>query len=238
MTQRCIFKSKLLSTFSGLCSMFSVLKLVLKCNLKAGCCFCFASLWEPLMQTAPRRHKERRLRALGRDVCGSICSSHTLRDAEIESSYWTNKEGGTEEHTRTRTHTYREKPKKQCGSRSVFVNTFHHRETLNQQRIPWVCLSKDLTKMERVINMSNMTRVALSALKASVQWKGAWTQHTWRTRTKKKTKKEKKSLQGGQRKCVDPDTIRYIHCLIYPAHGGGRESPHVCLVFFYVQVGC
>lgn len=92
MTQRCIFKSKLFSTFSGLCSMFSVLKLVLKCNLKAGCCFCFASLWEPLMQTAPRRHKERRLRTLGRDVCGSICSSHTRRDAEIESSYWTNKD--------------------------------------------------------------------------------------------------------------------------------------------------
>lgn len=92
MTQRCIFKSKLFSTFSGLCSMFSVLKLVLKCNLKAGCCFCFASLWEPLMQTAPRRHKERRLRTLGRDVCGSICSSHTRRDTEIESSYWTNKD--------------------------------------------------------------------------------------------------------------------------------------------------
>lgn len=217
---------------------FSVLKLVLKCNLKAGCCFCFASLWEPLMQTAPRRHKERRLRALGRDVCGSICSSHTLRDAEIESSYWTNKEGGTEEHTRTRTHTYREKPKKQCGSRSVFVNTFHHRETLNQQRIPWVCLSKDLTKMERVINMSNMTHVALSALKASVQWKGAWTQHTWRTRTKKKTKKENKSLQGGtEEMCWSRHN--QVHSLSYlSSTWGGKREPPCLFGFFYVQVGC
>lgn len=54
---------------------------------------------------------------------------------------------------------------------------------------------------------------------------------------KKKQKKKTKAYRGGQRKCVDPDTIRYIHCLIYPAHGGGRESPHVCLVFFMFRSG-
>lgn len=32
-----------------------------------------------------------------------------------------------------------------------------------------------------------------------------------------------KSLKG-QRKCVQPNTIRYIRCLIYPAHG---EIAHV-----------
>lgn len=136
MTQRCIFKSKLFSTFSGLCSMFSVLKLVLKCNLKAGCCFCFASLWEPLMQTAHPFF--RRLRIY-------LFLPHSARRGDRELIV-DKQRGGTEEHTRTRTHTYRKNPKKQCGSRSVFVNTFHHRETLNQQRIPWVCLSKDLTK--------------------------------------------------------------------------------------------
>lgn len=35
-----------------------------------------------------------------------------------------------------------------------------------------------------------------------------------------------KSLQG-QRKCVHPNTTRYIHCLIYPAHGG--DGP--CFMF-------
>lgn len=218
--------------------MFSVLKLVLKCNLKAGCCFCFASLWEPLMQTAPRRHKERRLHALGRDVCGSICSSHTLRDAEIESSYWTNKDQEPR-NTLALAPTHTEKNPKNNADLGLFSWTHFITEKLwINNAFPECVCQRTWQKMERVINMSNMTRVALSALKASVQWKGAWTQHTWRTRTKKKKrKKENKSLQGGQRKCVDPDTIRYIHCLIYPAHGGGRESPHVCLVFFMFRSG-
>lgn len=216
MTQRCIFKSKLFSTFSGLLFCLA---------LRAA----DANRTSPTQRAAITRSRPQHLRIY-------LFLPHSARRGDRE-LILDKQRGGNEEHTRTRTHTYRKKPKKQCGSRSVFVNTFHHRETLNQQRIPWVCLSKDLTKMERVINMSNMTRVALSALKASVQWKGAWTQHTWRTRTKKKTKKENKSLQGGQRKCVDPDTIRYIHCLIYPAHGGGRESPHVCLFFFMFRSG-
>lgn len=136
MTQRCIFKSKLLSTFSGLCSMFSVLKLVLKCNLKAGCCFCFASLWEPLMQTAHPFF--RRLRIY-------LFLPHSARRGDRE--LIVDKQRGGDRGTHSHSHPHiQKKPKKQCGSRSVFVNTFHHRETLNQQRIPWVCLSKDLTK--------------------------------------------------------------------------------------------
>ena len=229
MTQHCIFKSNLSSTFSGLCSMFSVFFFCFKAGVEVltGCCFCFASPWEPLMQTAPHRHKKRRLRALGSDVCGSICAalptSHTRRDTERERAH-AGQTRGPEEHTRTLTHTH--KYKKNNADLGLFSWTHFITEKLwINNAFPELCLSKDLTKMERVINM---TRVALSALKASVQWKGTWTQHTWRTTTKKKNK----SLQGGQRKCVDPDTTRYIHGLIYPAHGG--ETAPCLFVWFCI----
>lgn len=217
---------------------FSVLKLVLKCNLKAGCCFCFASLWEPPMQTAPRRHKERRLRALGRDVCGSICSSHTRRDAEIESSYWTNKDQEPR-NTLALAPTHTEKTQKNNADLGLFSWTHFITEKLwINNAFPECVCQRTWQKMERVINMSNMTHVALSALKASVQWKGAWTQHTWRTRTKKKTKKENKSLQGGtEEMCWSRHN--QVHSLSYlSSTWGGKREPPCLFGFFYVQVGC
>lgn len=80
--------------------------------------------------------------------------------------------------------------------------------------------------------MSNMTRVALSALKASVQWKGAWTQHTWRTRTKKKNKKRKQKPTGGDRGNVLIQTQSGTFTVLSIQHMGGEERAPMFVWFF------
>lgn len=149
--------------------------------------FVFVSLWEPRrapVSTSSARYelhlinKDQPIDALGLScielrlfVSGWILP-HSARHGELikkPKNAW--QTGGTKEHTRTHTHIQKKTTNNAVLILFTVVNTFHNRKTLNQQPIPWVCCQRTW-RMERVGLVINMIHGALSALKASVQWKG------------------------------------------------------------------